>query len=172
MWAFSGKAVVSKMQYKPLLYWILNSCLHSFQKDCAQYFLEVKDKDIKHALAGLFVEILVPVAAVCHFKHCVIIWIQLFKRENEKTLWCRPRPWRMRWMCRAWGTSWTVYMTQLWTCRPGRNTHWWVTQAAVWHSLCFSLITLILWSKCFHTFLIFRPKTLIPRIKAYINPSL
>jgi hypothetical protein len=33
-------------------------------QDCAQYFLEVKDKDIKHALAGLFVEILVPVAAV------------------------------------------------------------------------------------------------------------
>ena len=39
---------------------------HSFQfmQDCAQYFLEVKDKDIKHAVAGLFVEILVPVAAV------------------------------------------------------------------------------------------------------------
>lgn len=33
-------------------------------KECAQYFLEVKDKDIKHALAGLFVEILIPVAAV------------------------------------------------------------------------------------------------------------
>ncbi len=33
-------------------------------KECAQYFLEVKDKDIKHAVAGLFVEILVPVAAV------------------------------------------------------------------------------------------------------------
>ena len=40
---------------------------HSFQfmHECAQYFLEVKlDKDIKHAVAGLFVEILVPVAAV------------------------------------------------------------------------------------------------------------
>lgn len=35
-----------------------------FMHECAQYFLEVKDKDIKHALAGLFVEILVPVAAV------------------------------------------------------------------------------------------------------------
>uniref|UniRef100_A0A6Q2YF53 Furry homolog a (Drosophila) n=1 Tax=Esox lucius TaxID=8010 RepID=A0A6Q2YF53_ESOLU len=34
-----------------------------FMQDCAQYFLEVKDKDIKHALAGIFVEILVPVAA-------------------------------------------------------------------------------------------------------------
>ncbi|GAA6065749.1 protein furry homolog-like, partial [Tachysurus ichikawai] len=32
-------------------------------QECAQYFLEVKDKDIKHALAGLFVEILIPVAA-------------------------------------------------------------------------------------------------------------
>lgn len=36
-------------------------------QECAQYFLEVKDKDIKHALAGLFVEILVPVAAVRKF---------------------------------------------------------------------------------------------------------
>ncbi|XP_028968950.1 protein furry [Galendromus occidentalis] len=34
-----------------------------FMQECANYFLEVKDKDIKHALAGLFVEILVPVAA-------------------------------------------------------------------------------------------------------------
>ncbi|MEQ2158352.1 hypothetical protein GOODEAATRI_011337, partial [Goodea atripinnis] len=25
-----------------------------FMQECAQYFLEVKDKDIKHALAGLF----------------------------------------------------------------------------------------------------------------------
>lgn len=28
------------------------------------YFLEVKDRDIKHSLAGLLVEILLPVAAV------------------------------------------------------------------------------------------------------------
>ncbi|XP_046454255.1 protein furry-like isoform X2 [Daphnia pulex] len=34
-----------------------------FMQECAHYFLEVKDKDIKHSLAGLFVEILVPVAA-------------------------------------------------------------------------------------------------------------
>lgn len=34
-----------------------------FMHECAHYFMEVKDKDIKHALAGLFVEILVPVAA-------------------------------------------------------------------------------------------------------------
>lgn len=34
-----------------------------FMHECAVYFIEVKDKDIKHALAGLFVEILVPVAA-------------------------------------------------------------------------------------------------------------
>lgn len=39
-----------------------------FMHECAQYFLEVKDKDIKHALAGLFVEILVPVAAVRWFR--------------------------------------------------------------------------------------------------------
>uniref|UniRef100_A0A672MG75 FRY microtubule binding protein n=1 Tax=Sinocyclocheilus grahami TaxID=75366 RepID=A0A672MG75_SINGR len=37
-----------------------------FIQECAQYFLEVKDKDIKHALAGLFVEILVPVAAALY----------------------------------------------------------------------------------------------------------
>ena len=38
---------------------------HSFQfmHECALYFLEVREKDIKHAVAGLFVEILVPVAA-------------------------------------------------------------------------------------------------------------
>ncbi|UXI15497.1 Heterogeneous nuclear ribonucleoprotein K [Sarcoptes scabiei] len=34
-----------------------------FMHECAQYFQDAKDKDIKHALAGLFVEILVPVAA-------------------------------------------------------------------------------------------------------------
>ncbi|KAI5701919.1 hypothetical protein M8J75_014651 [Diaphorina citri] len=34
-----------------------------FMQECAQYFTDVKDKDVKHALAGLFVEILVPVAA-------------------------------------------------------------------------------------------------------------
>lgn len=40
-----------------------------FMQECAQYFLEVKDKDVKHALAGLFVEILVPVAAVSILDH-------------------------------------------------------------------------------------------------------
>lgn len=37
-----------------------------FLHECGTYFLELKDKDkeIKHALAGLFVEILLPVAAV------------------------------------------------------------------------------------------------------------
>lgn len=44
-----------------------------FMQECAQYFLEVKDKDVKHALAGLFVEILVPVAAV-------------IKKKKKKTL--------------------------------------------------------------------------------------
>lgn len=42
----------------------LSHLTFSFTQECAHYFLEVKDKDIKHALAGLFVEILVPVAAV------------------------------------------------------------------------------------------------------------
>ena len=60
---------------------------HSFQfmHECAQYFLEVKDKDIKHAVAGLFVEILVPVAAVRFFlfsffsKFYDLIWCILFQ---------------------------------------------------------------------------------------------
>lgn len=41
-----------------------------FMQECAHYFLEVKDKDIKHSLAGLFVEILVPVAAVRNSLYC------------------------------------------------------------------------------------------------------
>ena len=35
-----------------------------FLNELANYFIEIKDKDVKHALAGLFVEILLPVAAV------------------------------------------------------------------------------------------------------------
>lgn len=32
-----------------------------FLNECAQYFVDVKDKDIKHTLAGLFVDIIVPI---------------------------------------------------------------------------------------------------------------
>ena len=39
-----------------------------FLHDLGHYFLEVKDRDIKHALASLFVEILLPVAAVSSFR--------------------------------------------------------------------------------------------------------
>lgn len=49
-----------------------------FMHECAQYFLEVKDKDIKHALAGLFVEILVPVAAVSLYNVCRLDHIENF----------------------------------------------------------------------------------------------
>lgn len=42
-----------------------------FMNECAQYFIEYKDKDIKHALANLFVEILVPLVA--NIKHEVNI---------------------------------------------------------------------------------------------------
>lgn len=42
------------------------------RQECAQYFLEVKDKDIKHALAGLFVEILIPVAAVSLIRSSIL----------------------------------------------------------------------------------------------------
>jgi hypothetical protein len=34
----------------------------SFLHELAHYFLDVKDRDIKHALAQLFVDILLPVA--------------------------------------------------------------------------------------------------------------
>lgn len=47
-----------------------------FMQECAQYFLEVKDKDVKHALAGLFVEILVPVAAVCIELFCKVLKLE------------------------------------------------------------------------------------------------
>jgi hypothetical protein len=49
-----------------------------FMQECAQYFLEVKDKDVKHALAGLFVEILVPVAAVSSLDFSVFKSDQIF----------------------------------------------------------------------------------------------
>ena len=51
-------------------------CVH-FLLELGHYFLEVKDRDIKHALAGLFVEILLPVAAVSHLAvtcGCVCVW--------------------------------------------------------------------------------------------------
>ena len=35
-----------------------------FMQELAQYFIEAKEKEIKHGLAGLFVDILNPVAAV------------------------------------------------------------------------------------------------------------
>ncbi|KAI4815015.1 hypothetical protein KUCAC02_005182 [Chaenocephalus aceratus] len=68
-----------------------------FMQECAQYFLEVKDKDIKHALAGLFVEILVPVAAAV---------------KNEVNVPC------LRNFCGQ------LVRPQPWTCPPGRSTHW------------------------------------------------
>ena len=37
-----------------------------FLLDLANYFLEVRERDIKNSLANLFVEILLPVAAVSH----------------------------------------------------------------------------------------------------------
>ena len=55
--------------------------LHEF----GQYFLELRDRDkeIKHALSGLFVEILLPVAAVSslcifHVILCIFIFISFY----------------------------------------------------------------------------------------------
>lgn len=54
------------------------ACVH-FLLEMGHYFLEVKDRDIKHALAGLFVEILLPVAAVsvCFIHVSIIIIIKI-----------------------------------------------------------------------------------------------
>lgn len=54
--------LIKANQLSPMTCFDVDLCVSS--QECAQYFLEVKDKDIKHALAGLFVEILIPVAAV------------------------------------------------------------------------------------------------------------
>ena len=43
----------------------------AFMHELGNFFVEVKDRDIKHAIAGLFVEILLPVASVS--------WIDLIK---------------------------------------------------------------------------------------------
>jgi hypothetical protein len=38
-----------------------------FLNEIGNYFIEVRDKEVKHALGGLLVEILLPVAAVSAF---------------------------------------------------------------------------------------------------------
>ena len=65
-------------------FFLLHPSLFSFLQECAQYFLEVKDKDIKHALAGLFVEILVPVAAVGLFSSSMCCMHDTVFDLNEK----------------------------------------------------------------------------------------
>lgn len=62
----------------------------SVKQECAQYFLEVKDKDIKHALAGLFVEILIPVAAVSTAELSICLNdIISFMPVQKSYLWAR-----------------------------------------------------------------------------------
>lgn len=46
----------------------------SFLHDLGHYFLDVKDREIKHALASLFVDILLPVAAVSLILCFICIW--------------------------------------------------------------------------------------------------
>lgn len=46
-----------------------------FLNDCAQYYADVKDKEIKHTLAALFVEILLPITGSVKnevIKHTII----------------------------------------------------------------------------------------------------
>ena len=45
-----------------------------FMQELAQYFIEAKEKEIKHGLAGLFVDILNPVAG----KNDILIYIYLY----------------------------------------------------------------------------------------------
>ncbi|KAI1241934.1 hypothetical protein IHE44_0005442 [Lamprotornis superbus] len=59
-----------------------------FMQECAHYFLEVKDKDIKHALAGLFVEILVPnkdpkMARVALESLYRLLWVYMIRIKCE-----------------------------------------------------------------------------------------
>ena len=55
-----------------------------FLQDCGNYFLEVKDRDIKHALAGLFVEILLPVAAVSNILGITfVLLVEFFKKKSD-----------------------------------------------------------------------------------------
>ncbi len=60
-----------------------------FLLDLANYFLEVRERDIKNSLANLFVEILLPVAAVKYpkknfleFNFCFV----LFRWLNSKSI--------------------------------------------------------------------------------------
>lgn len=49
-------------------------------QECGNIFIETKDRDIKHSLCALFVEILVPVAAVRHaglFCSVVDAWLHI-----------------------------------------------------------------------------------------------
>jgi len=46
-----------------------------FLLDLANYFLEVRERDIKNSLANLFVEILLPVAAVNTINKNFLIFI-------------------------------------------------------------------------------------------------
>lgn len=136
-----------------------DTATHLFSQECAQYFLDVKDKDIKHALAGLFVEILVPVAAVGFpspfikyiTKYCVYKWNKMPSEEDCASacdhVWCLPfrRPWRMRWTCRAWGTLWTACTTPPWTCPPERSTRWWASLARPFAPFVFTHPLFALW---------------------------
>lgn len=72
-----------------------------FMQECAQYFLEVRDKDIKHALAGLFVEILVPVAAVslCLFSYFSSFFPFCMAVEVGYVLPTYPIPLRLSHLC-------------------------------------------------------------------------
>lgn len=49
-----------------------------FLLDLANYFLEVRERDIKNSLANLFAEILLPVAAVCLTRTISIVIINMF----------------------------------------------------------------------------------------------
>ncbi|PIC39377.1 hypothetical protein B9Z55_011085 [Caenorhabditis nigoni] len=55
-----------------------------FLDDLGSFLLEVKDKDVKHAVMGLLVEILLPVAAVGFFLHFLkVLFFSANKARNQ-----------------------------------------------------------------------------------------
>ena len=50
-----------------------------FLNELAQYFIDIKDIKVKHTLSSLFIEILVPVAAVSSY----FVFILTFKKYGS-----------------------------------------------------------------------------------------
>ena len=132
--------------------------------ELAQYFLEVKDKDIKHAVAGLFVEILVPVAAVSRYltkipAHQKIISFLDFcnltdvSDQSIKHLqdnYFSFRRWRTRSTFRASKTSSRSCTRKPWICAPDLSIDlpsslWWLVCSVSHKKLSSSTTGITFW---------------------------